>query len=531
MHFVQTWCSAILLSFSVFAAQSAPPVAPAPRAPKVKQATREAPTDAAKQATKQTTKPAAAKQVRPAGIWYGASDAPKKHAGALRIAAYNVENLFDPNDDPALSGQYDDINEITSPARCEALAAAIRKLDADVLCLEEVESKSALEWFRDKYLSDLGYDYIASEEVGYYRGVEQSVLSRVPIEKVTTWTAEKIDDMIAMCTPERAAKLQGEWAMPDAGAKPIQYFQRSPLMVDLRTTDGYAFAVMVVHYKAGAFDHQRELEALQTEVFVAERLKADPQLNLAILGDFNGTPNDMNVKVLRTSALGLRSGYDWRAQKDGPRELYTTHASSRSIDYLLMTPAMAEDVVPDSYFVLGTLHAPSDWDYKKAKEIPPPVGYASDHYPISIEILPTKEPDHHVLPTVVPPSSLVPVVRAPTGAPKDNTATNGVVPKPIGFENGAPTGDQYLADALKNAGWSYELPQPKSKTAKWGNFNKVSTWWPGYWVNAKTSATSATQPVESDAFKGDGLPKPAWKNGGSPKEPSWIEWLCSTGHD
>ena len=36
------------------------------------------------------------------------------------LSAYNLENLFDDKDDPALSGEYDDINEKTSEARSDA---------------------------------------------------------------------------------------------------------------------------------------------------------------------------------------------------------------------------------------------------------------------------------------------------------------------------------------------------------------------------------------------------------------------------
>ncbi len=517
MLFTQIIGSAALLSFALLLQSSAKPAPPAQRASR-----------ASGQSAQPANNAAQSGKVRAAGIWYGVESAPKKHAGALRIAAYNVENLFDPMDDPTQSGEYDDIDEVTKPVRLKALAKAIHELDADVLCMEEVESKAALEWFRDEYLSDMGYEFVASEDVGYYRGVEQSVLSRVPIEKVTIWSAERIDDMLAAQTPELATRLKGNWAMPEKGAKPTTHFQRSPLMVDLKTKDGYAFTVISVHYKAGAFDHQRELEALQTEAFVKARLDADPKINLVVLGDFNGTPNDMNVKVLRTSALGLRSGYDFRAQKDAPKELYTTHASNRSIDFMIMTPGMAEDVVDGSYFVLGTLHAASDWDYKKAAEIPPPDGYASDHYPLAIEILPTNEGEHHVLPAT-PSQEATPAMRQEAPSKSTNTTSepsaDGAPPKPIG--DAASASDVALADALKTAGWHYEMPQPKSKTAKWGNFNKGTTWFPGYWLNATTNKTSATQPTASDNFKGDGLPKPAWVKGGSPSEPSWVEFLCT----
>ena len=332
------------------------------------------------------------KDVRPAGIWYGIENARPKQQGALRLAAYNAENLFDDFDDPSLSGEYDDINEKTSEERLKAVAAAIRKLDADVLCLEEIESKRCLEWFRDKYLKDMGYEFVASEDVGYYRGVEQSVLSRVPITSVSIFKGDDaiVTDMESRRNADSAKRLGGEWAAPSKGA-PQDHFQRSPLRVSFKTKDGYEFTVFVCHFKAGGkdFAQQRELEALQTEAFVGEELKKNPDANIAVVGDYNATPNDMATKSLRMSELGLVSAYDWRFDKDAPKETYTTHASARVIDYVVMTPGLAADCVPSSFFVLGTLHAASDWDFKKADTIPPPAGYASDHCPIAIDLMPT----------------------------------------------------------------------------------------------------------------------------------------------
>ena len=90
----------------------------------------------------------------------GVTPAPKKAKGSVRLAAFNVENLFDGKDDPTLSGEYDDIKMTTDETRLKNLAAAIKSLDADVLALEEIESEECLKWFRDTYLKDLGYDHL-----------------------------------------------------------------------------------------------------------------------------------------------------------------------------------------------------------------------------------------------------------------------------------------------------------------------------------------------------------------------------------
>ena len=462
----------------------------------------------------------AAKDVRPAGIWYGVAEARPKQKGALRLATYNAENLFDNFDDPELSGQYDDKKEQTSEARLKALAEMIRELDADVLCLEEIESERALAWFRDKYLKGMGYDHVASLDAGYNRGVEQSVLSRVPIASARVYTGDErvISDMAPRCTPESAGRLEGEWSKPNQ-TSPSEKFQRSPLRVDLKTDDGYELTVFVCHFKAGGrdFAQQREFEALQVEEFVSDEMKRNPDANIAVVGDFNATPGDMATKALRMSPLGLVSAYDWRFDKKADKDVYTTHASGRAIDYIVMTPGLAADCVDGSYFVLGTLHAASDWDWRKADEIPPPPGYASDHCPVAIDLV-TKPDRPAAAFTKEKPKfeEKKPAVAAPKGL------------RPLEGGAKAPAADVALATRLQAAGWVYMMPMPKSKTAQWGNDNAETTWFPGYWANAANGATSVAQPEQANGFKGDGAKKPGWRKGGSPKAPSFVEWLCST---
>lgn len=353
------------------------------------------------------------------GHRYGLEKAPPRAPGTLRLAAYNVMNLFDHVDDPALSGEFDDLPMATSDDRCRGLAAAIRALDPDVISLEEVESLQALLWFRDTYLQGMGYDFVASEDVGYYRGVEQSVMSRYPIVAVKTWT----DLDLSSTLPQRTGEGWSP-AKPDQGTK----FQRSPLYVQIRTPEGWVLNLLAVHLKAGGkdFSFQREAEALAISGVVRSILEADPDANLAVMGDFNSTPGEKAAKVLlEPERGGLKGAYDERMDRSLPREAYLTHESGRAIDYILMSPGLAKDVVPKSFFVLGTMYPGDDYDYRKDS---PPSGYASDHYPLAIDLTPKDPPAEHPsgteirslgakAPTPVPPSPKGAAPAAPAAPP------------------------------------------------------------------------------------------------------------------
>ena len=131
--------------------------------------------------------PSAPAQAASGDTLYFGSKAPKaKSPGAVRLATYNIENLFDDQDDPKISGSIDDAGMTKPVDQRRAAAVAIKALDADILCVQEVESEAALKWFRDQHLQGLGYDYVASLDAGDGRGIEQSVLSRFPIKTVRT---------------------------------------------------------------------------------------------------------------------------------------------------------------------------------------------------------------------------------------------------------------------------------------------------------------------------------------------------------
>ena len=331
-----------------------------------------------------------AKPQRPAGPRFGVPAAPKKAEGTLRLASYNMLNLFDHADDPALSGEWDDMTLAVTEDRAKGLADAIKRLDADILVLEEVESKEAVEWFRDTYLKGLGYDHVASLDAGYYRGVEQSVLSRFPLRDARVFLDTKLDAKPA----EKPTESESGSQAPNDPTK----FQRSPLAVNVIMPNNYTLTLYAIHHKAGgkAFDDHRAAEAKKIIELAAKDMKT-PGRNVVLLGDFNATPNS-DVRKLYQSAKFV-NGYDFRNAEDVARqkqklsnedrdtlnEKYTTHESERPIDYILMSTSFAEEAVPGSFFVLQTLYPGDAYDWKTD---PHPAGYASDHRPIAIDFTP-----------------------------------------------------------------------------------------------------------------------------------------------
>jgi hypothetical protein len=84
------------------------------------------------------------------------------------------------------------------------------------------------------------------------------------------------------------------------------------------------------------------------------------------------------------------------------------------------------------------------------------------------------------------------------------------------------------AISMQKQGWSYTLPVPKSRQAAWGNYDRRTTWWYGYWYNSQTGFYSQTTPRlnASGLWIGDYQNfRGYWRNGGSPPAPTRLEQL------
>lgn len=309
---------------------------------------------------------------------------PEPRGSTLRLATYNIENLFDDKDDPQLSGRYEDASMTKPEPHCVAVAEAIRKIDADVLAVQEIESKDALLWFRDRHLKGLGYDHVVSLDAGDERGIEQAVLSRYPIKDVKQWVREELGGT----HPEKFGREENAFA-----GKPIT-FHRSPLRVTIEAPakdekgnaipgKTYELTIFNVHLKSGGpGGYWREREATGIAKHIKEFQAAKPGANIVVLGDFNAQLSEPSMKVLVTDPSGpkLKDAFDDRPARD---KTIQTHSSGRVIDHLLFTSDAWKEVVLDTRFVLGTITRPEGVDWRNT---PAPTGWAADHYPVVVDV-------------------------------------------------------------------------------------------------------------------------------------------------
>jgi endonuclease/exonuclease/phosphatase family metal-dependent hydrolase len=336
-------------------------------------------------------------------LHYGIKDAPAKPSGAIRLVSFNIENLFDDKDDPTISGDIDDIGETKPLDQLRGAAAAIKALNADVIALQEIESEQALRWFRDNHLQGLGYDHIATLDAGDGRGIEQSVLSRLPLANPRNWVGTELD----------APRPPTDRGRPDPRAGQPMKFARSPFYVEVQVPPAppsapdakpYTLALLVVHHKSGRdFNAQREAEARKVVELAKDLLAKSPDLNLAVLGDFNATPDADSVKTyLDAKWIDAFAARTPRSSGRGFENPWVTHASGRVIDYIFVSPNLAPEVIPASAFVYATPSRAPGADFRR---VPAPPGYASDHMPIAIDIVPTDKPANTPANSASAPSS------------------------------------------------------------------------------------------------------------------------------
>ena len=274
----------------------------------------------------------------------------------FRIAAYNVENYLDQPTETRRAAKSDEAKA--------KIRESIHALKPEVIAFEEMGSTNALLELRASLKSE-GMDFPYWEHVnGFDTSIHVAVLSKFPITARRPHTNENF-------------LLAGRRFSVSRGVSEV----------DIQVSTNYSFTLLGAHLKSKRpvpEGDQAELR-LQEAKLLRERveaiLKANPNANLVVLGDFNDTKDSASTKaVIGTGKFKLvdtrpaeRNGDN--APNANPRYspanvtwtfYYGVEDSYSRIDYILLSPGMAREWVKKETYVLAL----PNW------------GLGSDHRPI-----------------------------------------------------------------------------------------------------------------------------------------------------
>jgi endonuclease/exonuclease/phosphatase family metal-dependent hydrolase len=254
---------------------------------------------------------------------------PMPNRNQVAVATFNVLNLFDGDDDP----YYADETTAAKPrAELERLAGTIRRLDADLLALQEVENRGYLERFLQVFLSDMGYEVVHFEG-NDMRGIDVCLLSRLPVGRVIS---------------HRHLRFTGPNGDP-------RRFSRDVLVATIEPPGAQSLDLWVVHLKSNSDGRAhaepiRLAEARQLRRLLDDALRADPAARIIVAGDFNDTWQSGTLRTI----VGSGDAALWSASQNAEsRDLITYNQEPylSMIDFILGSPAIASDYVHGSFAV------------------------------------------------------------------------------------------------------------------------------------------------------------------------------------
>jgi len=249
----------------------------------------------------------------------------------LRIATFNTENLFaryrfkdtiQPTEDDGFT-----INDLAFRIYDEEskkiTAKAIRAVNADVICLQEVESLPVLDRFNAFYLGGMKYAHRAVIDCFDPRQIDVAVLSRHPIVSLRSHRDER----------------------NKAGTAFL--FSRDCLEVDV-LVGGKTLTLYLNHFKSmmegrEATRARRQEQAERVAAIIDARWKKSAYKgNFIVLGDLNDYPDGKTGLAALLGHKGLDNVLTRLPETERWTHYYAGGNAYRQLDYLLLSAGLAK---------------------------------------------------------------------------------------------------------------------------------------------------------------------------------------------
>jgi endonuclease/exonuclease/phosphatase family metal-dependent hydrolase len=315
-------------------------------------------------------------------------------AGSFRLATFNLENL-----------DWSPAGEATFRRRVAVLAPILAELEADIICLQEVDAQKAPDHSGRRFLA-LDRLLSGGPYETFYRATSVrpgtttpadihnlAILSRWAISEQrqlyhdivgkTSWTppAEGYSAPRAVEVAWDRPLLYARIAAPDgAPLHIINLHLRAPRAVPLLEIKNLAAGASSRAFVEGQFlaAQKREGQALEARLFVERLFDAEPKARIAVCGDLNSQEYDAPARILRgareeeTVESSPRMLWPLAEKVEEGRRFTVVHGGRPTmLDHIFASPALAatcsevailnaglEDEVTARDPILGSLHAP-----------------------------------------------------------------------------------------------------------------------------------------------------------------------------
>jgi endonuclease/exonuclease/phosphatase family metal-dependent hydrolase len=227
--------------------------------------------------------------------------------------------------------------EPTNELAMDHTAMVIRDVAADVLGVVEAETRIALDRFSSQLLEKVGgvpYEHVMVIDGNDDRGIDVGLMCRRGFE--ITSIRSHVDDTDSVGT----------------------VFSRDCPEFVVTTPNGARLVVLVNHLKSKGFgsasdsNKKRRRQARRVKK-IYERLVAEGEQHVAVLGDLNDTPDSAPLRSLLVQTdLGDISTHAAFVD-DGRPGTFGNGTKSQKIDYVLLSPALFARVTGGGTFRLG----------------------------------------------------------------------------------------------------------------------------------------------------------------------------------
>ncbi|PKD43802.1 endonuclease/exonuclease/phosphatase family protein [Rhodohalobacter barkolensis] len=251
----------------------------------------------------------------------------------ISVVTWNIEHFVDKFDSPYIDNDRENNPPEDMDERRELFAEAIKKMDADIVVLQEVESAAYMQVFAEQHFPDLNYRYFTGRESNdWYMNVV--VMSRIPLGMLYSYANP--DSYIVDI-------------MDDDGQVQRQNFTNNRMLsVDVLVNPDYSFLLTGLHLKAGRGERNENWRIGQIDLLrdhFEYLTTVHPDMRFLIAGDLNILPGDREF-------LHLLGDDDSPIFIDPLSDVDSfTHTSDnpvRQLDHLLPNEKMMEDLVPRS---------------------------------------------------------------------------------------------------------------------------------------------------------------------------------------